>query len=81
MPQGKPIVKDIGTIVTRAQSDEAFRKQLEHDPIGAAHAAGFHLTWEEVRESLGLPANLSETQIHEHLRAAISGSCTTTIKW
>ena len=81
MPQGKPIVKDISGIVTRAQADPAFRKQLQGDPMGAAHAAGFRLTWAEVQQSLGLPAGLTEAQMQEHLQAAISGSCTTTIKW
>jgi len=81
MPDGKPIVKDISGIVGRAQSDKAFKQQLEHDPMGAAHAAGFRLTWDEVRQSLGLPQQMSEAEMKEHIQQAVSGSCTTTIKF
>ena len=80
MPDGKPIVKEIGGIVERAQKDPHFRQELERDPVQAAHAAGFRLTWAEVRESLGLHG-VSDDQMHEAMRAAISGSCTTTIKF
>lgn len=80
MPEGRPIVKDISGIVSRAQSDQEFRRHLEQDPMGAAHAAGFRLSWDEVRQSLGLQG-VPDHQMEEHLRAAISGSCTTSIKW
>ena len=80
MPEGRPIVKDISAIVSRAQSDPGFRRQLEADPMGAAHGAGFRLTWQEIRQSLGLH-DVPDEQLQEHIAAAVSGSCTTTIKW
>jgi hypothetical protein len=79
MPQGKPIEKDLSSIVDRAAKDPAFRREIEKDPLGAAHKAGFRLTWDEIRQATGLKG--TDEEVHKQLLAAIHGKCTTTISW
>jgi hypothetical protein len=76
----RAIEKDISEIATRAAEDPEFMKRLQEDPLGAAHSAGFRISWQEVRQSLGMH-DVPDEQMHERMRALLPRfKCSTTIE-
>jgi hypothetical protein len=76
----RPIEKDISGIARRAAEDPEFLRRLQADPLGTAHSAGFRISWQEVRESLGMN-DVPDEKMHETMRALLPRfKCTTTVE-
>jgi hypothetical protein len=58
-------------LIDRAASDPQFLMQVRTDPVGAARAAGFEVSAEQLAELLGMPGSSVE-QLTETLQERLS---------